>query len=40
VVCNCEETEPHKKDTKGCGYGKSLLIALDVPEVATDARQP
>jgi len=31
VVCNCDEPEPHKKDTKGCGYGKGLLIGLDRP---------
>jgi len=31
VVCNCEEAAPHRKDTKGCGYGKRLMIAVDAP---------
>jgi hypothetical protein len=33
VVCNCDETQPHRKDKMGCGYGKSLQIALVMPTV-------
>jgi hypothetical protein len=32
VVCNCQPRAPHRKDTRGCGYGKNLMIAVSVPD--------
>jgi hypothetical protein len=31
VVCLCEENPPHRKDTKGCGWGSGLDIEVPTP---------
>src|SRR5215831_9001942 len=31
VICNCRTDPPHKKDTNGCGYGRSLEIEIPFP---------
>lgn len=34
VVCTCEVDAPHRKDTKGCGWGGGLEIDVPTPEEA------
>ena len=32
VVCTCDVTPAHRKDTKGCGWGSGLEIELPLPK--------
>jgi hypothetical protein len=36
VICNCDVISPHRKETKGCGYGKDLEIELLIPSKEGD----
>jgi hypothetical protein len=33
LVCACDETPPHREKTRGCGFGKGLVIVVANPEV-------